>query len=454
MSAWVNRTLVQTPRNATSTHTVAFTPATVGNLLVAIAEGSVTSTTPTGWTLPTGGSAINNTGLYVWYKTAAASEASFTTTHNAANYAVGFVVYEFAAGSTFVKSVSATGSATTAANPNLTGLTGTNTTFGVVGISDGSGNGYTSTAWSGTGTPVKDTDVGAADSGTDGYGLSVAYVDGNTATSFQPTGNATQSGTPVTKEALTFAVQVATGGTAGTVTATVSTGTGTAPTPTVSAGGTATVTPPASTAAGAAPIPAVSGATTLTGGGPATGTGAAPAPSVSALVAATVLAVAAACTSIAPAPAVQAGGAATVTTPVTTGTGQAPTPTVTAARVGTVTATTATGSSTTPAPTVQGLQAATVTATPAAGAGTAPAPFTAAGNGALIQPSPATGTVAALPPALTTGAVITTPPAAGTGTATPPRVGDITWHDISITTSIDTKRWTATIDPKRWGASL
>jgi hypothetical protein len=214
MVQWVNRSLIQAPRNGTTTHTVSFTPATAGNLLVAIAEGAVTSTTPTGWTLPTNGSAVNNTGLYVWYKTATASESSFTTTHNGSNYPTGFVVYEFAAGSTFVASVAGTGIASSGANPNLTGLTGTNLTFGVIGIADSPGNGYTSTAWTATGSPVEDVDVDVADSGTTGYGLSVAYVESNTATSFQPTGNATQTGAASTKEALTFAVKVAAGSSA------------------------------------------------------------------------------------------------------------------------------------------------------------------------------------------------------------------------------------------------
>ena len=94
MVQWVNRSLTQAPRNGTTSHTVSFTPATAGNLLVCVVEGAVTSTTPTGWTLPTGGSAINNTGLYVWYKTATAAEASLTTTHNGSNYPAGFVIYD------------------------------------------------------------------------------------------------------------------------------------------------------------------------------------------------------------------------------------------------------------------------------------------------------------------------------------------------------------------------
>ena len=210
MVQWVNRSQVNAPRNGTTSHTVNFAPATAGNMLICVTEGAVTSTTPTGWTLPSGGSAVNNTGLYVWRKTATAGESSLTTTHNGSNYPAGFVVYEFPAGSTFVKSIAGTGLTSAAAGPNLTGLTGTNLTFGAIGIGDGSGNVYVSTAWSGTGAPIKDTDTGTAESGTDGYGLSIGYVEGNTAASFQPTGSITQTGAANTKEALTFAVNVAT----------------------------------------------------------------------------------------------------------------------------------------------------------------------------------------------------------------------------------------------------
>src|SRR6478735_9379450 len=109
MAKWINHVAINTPRNATTTHTVdpstgtaangtLFTP-TAGNLLVCLVEGAVTSTTPTGWTLPTGGSAVNNTGHYVWYRTAAGGD-TFTTTHNGSNYPVLFDFYEFASGST------------------------------------------------------------------------------------------------------------------------------------------------------------------------------------------------------------------------------------------------------------------------------------------------------------------------------------------------------------------
>src|SRR6478752_3702729 len=100
MSSWVNRTVLSgssVDPNGTTSHTCTFTAATSGNFLVAVVAGGVTSTTPSGWTLVT--SAINNAGLYVFTKTASASESSFTTTHNGSNYPILGVVYEFYAGS-------------------------------------------------------------------------------------------------------------------------------------------------------------------------------------------------------------------------------------------------------------------------------------------------------------------------------------------------------------------
>lgn len=209
MVQWVNRSLVQAPRNGTTSHTVSFTAAASGNLLVCVLDGAVTSTTPTGWTLPANGSAVSNSGLYVWYKTATAAESSFSTTHNGSNYPVTAVVYEFPAGSTWVGAVSSTGGAANATNPSLTGLTGTNLLFGANGL-DNTGASTISAVWSGTGSPVEDVDASVPLSGTDGCWLGVAYVESSTATSFQPT--ATVTNAPTSKEALTFAVKAAASG--------------------------------------------------------------------------------------------------------------------------------------------------------------------------------------------------------------------------------------------------
>ena len=218
MVQWLNRAIYQAPRNGTTSHTInpssstnlvsgaAFTP-TAGRLLVVVVEGSVTSSTPSGWTLPTGGSAINNTGLYVWYKTATGSDA-FTTTHNGANYDVLFAVYEFPAGSSFVGSVSAQGVGKTSPNPQLNGLTGTNSVFAVKAYGANGGLVTAIWTWTGTGSPTQDWEYIVPFNPTDGYAASLAYVDGYTGSSWQPTGSTSTAGTAADAEALTFAVKV------------------------------------------------------------------------------------------------------------------------------------------------------------------------------------------------------------------------------------------------------
>lgn len=200
MSSWINRTLVQAPRNGTNAHTIGFAPAAAGSLLVLIIEGPVTDTIPAGWTRQA--QALNNTELSVYSKTATAGEATFTTTHNGTNYPIVAVVYEFAIGSSFASAVSAVGVSANAANPLLSGLTGPHTLFAAIAFALSSGLSGGPTTWSGA---TSDVDVGTVFAGTDGYDLSVAFVDGSSATSFQPTG--ANSGAP-NKETLTFAVVV------------------------------------------------------------------------------------------------------------------------------------------------------------------------------------------------------------------------------------------------------
>lgn len=220
MADWLNHVAIAAPRNGTTTHTVTpssgsavfgtlFTP-TAGRLLVCVVEGSVTSTTPSGWTLPTGGSAINNTGLYVWYRTAAGSD-SLTTTHNGSNYPVMFHFFEFASGSTFSGSAASTGvSRSGGAGPTLSGLTGTNWTAGVVGQA---GNGMTGNStyisWS-AGTELADSVLG--NSGTDGYAYGLTATDANTASSASYAATMTANTTDTT-ERLVFAVKIPSGGT-------------------------------------------------------------------------------------------------------------------------------------------------------------------------------------------------------------------------------------------------
>jgi hypothetical protein len=182
----------------------AFTP-TSGRLLVVVAEGSVTSTTPSGWTLPSGGSAVNNTGLYVWHRTAAGSD-TFLTTHNASNYPAVFDIYEFATGSTFIGSASATGvDSNGGGGPTLSGLTGTHWDAGAVGQGNSSTVDTETILWD---AGVEQADVSVLQvSGTDGYTYSLTAVEDASAASRAFA--ATSSSNAATVERLVFAVSVA-----------------------------------------------------------------------------------------------------------------------------------------------------------------------------------------------------------------------------------------------------
>jgi hypothetical protein len=215
MAKWSNHVAINGPRNGTTTHTInpstgtvftgaSFTP-TAGSLLVCLADGAVTSSTPSGWTLPTGGSAINACGFYVWYRTAAGGD-TFTTTHNASNYPVGFDIYEFPAGSTFKSSVSATAvSAAGGAGPTLSGLTGTNLLCAAA--SQSTAGSVRTCTWS---AGIEAADYGAAWATTDGYSYSLAYLEDSALASWSSA--ATFSATTDSVERLVFAVGVAAGG--------------------------------------------------------------------------------------------------------------------------------------------------------------------------------------------------------------------------------------------------
>lgn len=218
MAKWISQVTIAAPRNGTTTHTVGpdsgtvvtgtlFTP-TAGNFLVCLAEGAVTSTTPAGWTLPTGGSAVANTGLYIWYRTAAGGD-TFTTTHNGSNYPVVFSFYEFAAGTTFVSAAAATGIANTStAGPTISGLTGTNLIMGVLGHGCGLDNTAASVAW---GSGVEQVDTFVQNATTDGYLFSVAYLEDSALTSTTMSTTVTITGTGSSNERLIFAVKVTAG---------------------------------------------------------------------------------------------------------------------------------------------------------------------------------------------------------------------------------------------------
>lgn len=121
---WITRTEGTAARNGTYDHTINFTPAAAGSLLVAVVGGPVTHTMVTaGWTKQLG--PIDSTELAVFTKTAGAGELSFQLTHNGANYPVEYAVYEFAAGSSYYAGASIQ---STGPFPTLSGLPGTRIT--------------------------------------------------------------------------------------------------------------------------------------------------------------------------------------------------------------------------------------------------------------------------------------------------------------------------------------
>jgi hypothetical protein len=216
MVKWLNHATIAAPREGAldNDHTVgpdgtggtvvagsSFVP-TAGRFLVCLVTGAVTSTTPTGWTLPAGGSAINNVGLYLWYRTAAGGD-TFTTVHNGSNYPVVFDFYEFAAGTAFIGSAGQGNISSGAAGPGLSGLTATaNLRCAVVGQANFGAAPLTYT-WS-VGTEAVDTSV--VNSGTDGYGFSMAYLEDQVSGTFSSAATST-SGSPTT-ERIDFALNV------------------------------------------------------------------------------------------------------------------------------------------------------------------------------------------------------------------------------------------------------
>jgi len=211
MTKWINRAVFKMPRNGATTRTVntssptnltagaAFTPE-AGSLLVAVVYGGVTTTTPAGWTLPSGGSAVQNGGLYVFHRVSDGT-GTITFTHNADNYPVLVAVYEFAAGSSFVKAAMAVGVTYGGANPALAGLTGTNVVMAVKARTVPDADPY---AYAWTAPTVEDFDVLEAFVATDGYSASLGYVEGFTGASWTPIAtNAVPSGS---YETITFAI--------------------------------------------------------------------------------------------------------------------------------------------------------------------------------------------------------------------------------------------------------
>lgn len=215
MSTWLNRVSIVGPRNGTASHTfdpssstnvvggTPFTP-TAGRLLVVVGGGPVTATTPTGWTLPAGGSAVNTSGCYCWHRTAAGGD-TFTTTHNGSGYLYVVDIFEFPAGSTFVKAAAQAAVSSGSASTAIAGLAGTNTNIHTRTTNHQSGA-VPSHTW--TAPPAEITDYGATQdiNGNDGVGFTTGGVEDDTAASRAFT---VTNSLGFSAETVTFSVNVA-----------------------------------------------------------------------------------------------------------------------------------------------------------------------------------------------------------------------------------------------------
>lgn len=208
MAPWVRRTLVQAPSNGTTSFAPTFPAAGAGNLLVAVAGTSgATASTPTGWTL--GASAVSSTGCYVWWKTAAGGETTFSTTSNGTNLPAAFVIYEFSAGSTFLGGVGNGTLPYSYSNlPALSGISGTFLGMGAIDDCLISGDVAETTTWTDTGA-VKDTDVSVLYGSVNGYAFSTMYIPSVSGT-FSPAYTSTAGSSAGSKAGITFAINAVT----------------------------------------------------------------------------------------------------------------------------------------------------------------------------------------------------------------------------------------------------
>lgn len=422
MPRWINHVAISAPRNGTTSHAVTpssgtvatgtlFTP-TAGNFLLVVVEGAVTSTTPSGWTLPTGGSAVSNTGLYVWHRTAAGSDI-LTTTHNGSNYPIVFDFYEFPAGTTFLGAASATGVAGNpgGAGPTLTLAAGTKDIFGAAAM--GAPNSARTWTWN---TGVKATDTTVVNSGTDGYSFTTTYLESSTLTSASAA--ATISVASATVERLMFAVSVPSGGT-------TYTGTLSASLPLTTAAVSGVVTGPTYTGTLTGTLAKVTGSISGTSAGPVyTGTVAGTTPAVAGAISGSVTAPTYTGTVAAFTPKVTGAVSGTTTGPTYSGTLTANLPPTRATIAGTVTTPAGAGTLSATLPRVTGSISGTVTAPTYSGTlNSQLARLTAAVTGVAAGPS-YVGTVSGILPRVTGTAsgAVTTPTVVGTLAATLPRV--------------------------------
>lgn len=453
MVQWLNRVVIGLARNGTTVHTVnpassgtvlegtAFAP-TAGRVLVAHVVGAVTSTgtaggtgttPPTGWTLNTGMSSVVNSGVYVFMKTAAGSDTIILNHNGGATpgYPVIVEFLEFPAGTTFVKAGPANNSVVgAAANAAIAATIGTHTLLATIA---GYANPNTSAGavvagpptYSGAPTPVALANERAVAATTDGYGFVSAYADDTVATSWTPTISiALESGIP-TKETVSYALNIPTGGTSGNVTAVVATITALAPIPTVtgasnvSGGGVATATMQAiapvvtgvsagivtavvATVNALAPVPVITGLQTSTVVAVrGIVTSLALPPTVTGLITASIVGTPATVTTLALSPVVAGSVTGSVSAVVATASALALPPIVSAGGVANVSAVTATASTLAPAPVVTGLRVASVVAVRGIVTALALPPVVSASSSANVTAVPAVATVQAIAPTVT-----------------------------------------------------
>lgn len=136
MTTWLNHVTIRTggagshtvdPSNPTAGGAVladgsAFTP-TAGRFLICVVASPVSASTPSGWTLGSGASAIGTTELYVFHKTAAGGD-TLATNHDSGSFGVTFDFYEFDAAASFQSAAAFVASAS-GATETISGLTGT-----------------------------------------------------------------------------------------------------------------------------------------------------------------------------------------------------------------------------------------------------------------------------------------------------------------------------------------
>ena len=206
MSSWVNHTVLagsSINSNGTSSHTCTFTAATAGNLLVAIVGSSATCSTPSGWTLLQ--SSVLDGSIWVFTKTASASESSFTTTHNGSNYPMEGVVYEFPSTASIIGTAGASNLNFTDPGPAFSGASNVvYTRFSARALNMGTGSTIAATTWAIPKTV--DYDAYKNDPTTAGVYLSIACDDGCVSGGFTAYATTTSTSVSTNLQAVSFAV--------------------------------------------------------------------------------------------------------------------------------------------------------------------------------------------------------------------------------------------------------